>query len=149
MNAKTLAVVALFAALAATACSDGSDATTTTTTPATTATTTVEGDFVFGSGEIPGSVPEDFPLPDQFVVGSTLENTKTGVVEMVLTFPDDLPSVAGFFQESLPAAGYEVTRAESVSPDFIIEFTGEVVTGSIRITAAGGLSGAVVRLEPS
>lgn len=148
MNAKIFAAVALAVALTAAACSDGSDATT-TTTAATTATTAVEGDFVFGSGEIPASVPEGFPLPDQYVVGSTLENTKTGVVEMVLTFPDDIQSVAGFFQESLPDAGYEVTRAESVSPDFVVEFAGDGVTGSIRITAAGGLSGAVVRIEPS
>lgn len=149
MKSKILAAAVIAVALAAAACSDDGADTTTTTAPTSTTTTIVQGDFAFGSGAVPPSVPESFPLPDQHVVGSTLENTKTGLVEMVLTFPDDLRSVADFFEASLPEAGYEVTSAESVSPDYLIEFSGENVTGVIRVTAAGGLSGAVVRIEPA
>ncbi len=128
--------------LLATGCGDSSaDTTTTVVTDAATS------GVVFGRGSIPDAVPDSFPIPDEANIGATLVDSNRGLTEMILTFPAAVEPVAAYYEENLPARGYEVTSSGGTDVEWVLEFNGEGIDGVIRITAGGsGLSAATVRL---
>lgn len=154
-NLKMMTAVVV-TALALTACSDDGSGTTTapsvtttTTAPSTTPpTTAVSGDFVFGFGELPDSIPEDFPIPNGSQVDSTLVNTKTGFTEAALVVPAETDVVAQFFEQNLEARGYDFDPpVESAGGRWIVTFGKGDLTGTIDIApASAGVSRAVVTL---
>ena len=92
--------------LVALACSDGADEATTTAAPS---------NIEFGSGEIPDSVPEDFPMLDSAVISSTLVNNDTGYTEMIVRMPAELGIAVQYYQSNLPTSGWEVTESSATS----------------------------------
>ncbi|MGB9358606.1 MAG: hypothetical protein WCC01_08620 [Acidimicrobiia bacterium] len=134
-----LAFAVLVVALLATACDGSSDETTTTIADSSA--------VVFGRGTIPETVPDSFPVPDQARIGATLVDANRGLTEMILTFPADVGAVVDYYEENLPARGYEVTTSEGTDADWLIEFNGDGIDGVLRVTTGGsGIAAATVQL---
>ena len=66
------------------------------------------GGLELGSGEVPASVPEDFPMPEVAVVGATLIDPGRGLTEMNLRLPSSAQAATDYFAENLEARGYTV-----------------------------------------
>ncbi len=136
-------LVALLAALsllvAACSSSDSDDTTTTT-----------GEDLVFGSGELPETVPSDFPFPDQAVIGTTLIDRPRGLTEFITTYPAIVPDVVAFYETNLPAAGYEIVSSEGNDGTWDLEFAKDDLTGEISVDAAGSAvsQGAIRMVQP-
>ena len=135
--ALTLAVVAV--SLIATACNGTSNDTTTTTAD--------PSGVVFGRGVVPDTVPDSFPVPDQARVGATLVDSNRSLTEMILTFPANTDAVVDYYEENLPARGYEITVSEGTDAEWVIEFSGDGFDGIIRVKTGGsGVAAATVQL---
>ena len=140
---RPLPVVAAVAiALAIAACSDGDDS-----NSATTGGRVASGDdVVFGSGELPQTIPAEFPIPAGSSIGSTLVVTSSGFTELVARVDDGLGVTARFFDQSLVQAGFTVDSSVLQDQLWLIEFSKDGVRGTIDITeSAGGISQAVIR----
>jgi hypothetical protein len=142
LRPKRKAFVVLVAALAlvAAGCSDDGDSTT------TGAIVSSADDVVFGSGELPDTIPDNFPLPVGSSVGSTMLVTKTGFTEVVIRVSAELGVTVQFFDQALSAAGFAVDNSAADGDGWIIEFGVDDTRGSIDITEPlEGISQAVVR----
>ncbi len=100
-----LAVVA--AALVISACSADDDAATTSVVP--------DDDVVFGSGSLPDTLPSDFPVPDEAVIGSTLVVRSTGTTEVIMRVPVELAVAVTYFEQNLPARDFTILTSEANS----------------------------------
>ena len=135
-----LKILVLVAVVAAAGCSASASPTT------TVAATTVP--IEFGAGEVPATVPADFPMPDGAVVGTTLVDRVNGATEMVVTVPGSVPDTAAFYESRLAAAGFEVAESSGTKAEWRVRFSRDDVSGEIFLTAEGSrLSAAVVRLD--
>jgi hypothetical protein len=150
---RTLAAAVAVVAMVFAACSSDTGGTSTSaagSTPTTTivATSAASGDFVFGSGTLPDSVPADFPIPNGSTIGSTLVNTATGYTEAALTVPAEVDIVALFFEQNLQARGYEYDAVQADSDTrWSLSFAKDGVAGSIDIAAASaGVSRATLTI---
>lgn len=134
-----LVSVILFAA----GCSDSTG--TTTTLPDTSVTATE--DVVFGSGELPETVPDNFPIPQGSVVGSTMVVTDTGFTEVILRINAQLDLSVQFFDQGLAQAGFTVDgSAADDNAGWLIEYSDASGKGTIRFSeSAEGITQAVVR----
>jgi hypothetical protein len=137
-----LVAVAITLALVATACSDGDGAS------STTADTGVESgdDVVFGSGELPETIPAEFPLPAGSSVGSTMVVSSSGFTEVIVRINAEQGLTAQFFDQALVASGFSVDRSAAEENLWLIEFSRDEAKGTIEITEpARGISQAVIR----
>lgn len=133
--ALVVAVVAV--AFGAGACG-GSSADTRPTTVST---------VLFGSGSVPATVPESFPIPDEAVVGATLIDATRGLTELILTFPADTTAVVEYYEENLPLRGYQITDSHGAETEWGIEFSNDVVDGVMSVQTGGsGVAAAAVRI---
>lgn len=89
---------------AVTACSDGGEA---------TSGTEAAADVILGSGSVPETVPEDFPIPDEASVMTTLVNRPEGTTEMTVRFPVEVTVVASYYEQNLAARDYTISRSEA------------------------------------
>ena len=102
---------------------------------------------MFGRGVVPDTVPDSFPVPDQARVGATLVDSNRSLTEMILTFPANTDSVVDYYEENLPARGYESTGSEGTDAEWVIEFSGDGFAGIIRVKTGGsGVAAATVQL---
>jgi hypothetical protein len=121
---RRLATAFAAAALLLAGCGDAGD----------TTTTTADGPPVsFGEGEIPPGVPDDFPFPPQAVIGSTLVDRNNGRIEVEFRVRAAAVELVAFYDQALPAAGYEITATVEGDPLTTLEFA-----------HPGGLEGKVV-----
>lgn len=105
---------------------------------------------VFGEGEIPSTVPDDFPIPGNAVVGTTLVDKINNNTEFRLTMRSDPTSVVQFFQIELVNAGYVVGSSEGNQTEWTMEFSKGALTGDILFTAPqNDLTALVVSLATS
>lgn len=152
MNPLIRSVVALALVVGGlSACSDDGGGTTTTSEPVATSigptTTAVSGDFVFGTGELPESFPEDFPVANGAVIGATLVNTVTGFIEVAFTIPADVDVAALFFEQNLQARGYDYDGSKTGDARWNLTFAKDGVSGTIDIAMANaGVSRATVTI---
>ncbi len=150
-------VAAAVVTLLASACSDDpgeSSSTSASPTASTTSivtTTVASGDFVFGSGVLPGSVPADFPLPNGSIIDSTLVNTVTGFTEASILVPAEVDIAGLFFEQNLLARDYEYDAEQrDGGARWVVTFSKDGVAGTIDISTAGaGLSRAVLTIPGS
>jgi len=114
----------------------------------TTATTGGQ-DVVFGEGEIPATVPADFPVPDTGIIGSTMIDRVHHRTEFSLQMAVDLTTVAQFFEVELVNRGYVVTSSAALSAQlWRIEFSQGELAGEVTINSlSAALSQAVVTLN--
>lgn len=111
-------------------------------------TTTASGpNVVIGSGELPATVPEEFPIPQGAVIASTLVNFDAGTTEVILRAAVNGAVLVQFYSVSLPEAGFQLDDVVVEAASWDVLFTGRGVSGSIRIRNAGAdISEAVLEL---
>lgn len=130
---RSLVVVVLAFSLLAAACSD--DAPT---------------GVVFGEGEVPETLPDDFPIPDNAKINSTLIDYDRGVTEMLYVIPAALAAVVAFYESNLPNAGYTIESSDGSRAEWIIAFSDADVEGTLVLEVGGPeITSAVVRFTES
>jgi hypothetical protein len=108
------------------------------------------GSVTFGEGEIPGSVPGDFPVPAGAVVGSTLVDGVNHRTEFRFNVGQGSTAVIQFYTVSLVSAGYVVDRSEGDLTLWSIEFSRDTLRGSVLVQPAGAeVTGVVVSINRS
>ncbi len=145
MTSQRLALAALAVALAVLggACSDDTETVTTTA-----AVVDSPDEVVFGSGSLPETLPDGFPLPAGSAVGSTMVVAQSGFTEAVVRIAAELGITAQFFDQSLAVAGITVDSSAAVDDGWLIEFTSEGAKGTIEISEPReGVSQAIVRFN--
>jgi hypothetical protein len=90
-----------------------------------------------GEGELPGTVPDDFPIPTGAVIGSTLVNHPASTTEVNLVVAADLTSVVSNLTVDIVNEGYVVGRSEEAGGRWIIEFSDGSLRGSMVLAASG------------
>lgn len=98
--------------------------------------TTSNGDVVIGSGEIPDSVPDDFPFPAGSLIGSTLVDGINGRTEVEVRTPAQFTDVVQFWNINLVNSGYVVGESDGTETRWVIEFSKGTIMGSVTIVAA-------------
>jgi hypothetical protein len=112
----------------AAACSDDGEA--------TTGSTGVE----LGSGTLPASVPDGFPIPQSAVISSTLVDWDNERTEVIMRTPAESAAVVLFYDQNLERTGYTVISSESPESDpsrHVIVFTGNGIEGELDINPEG------------
>lgn len=139
LKLRTAAAIAL--ALLGAACSDGS----TTSTSGATAIDSPD-EVVFDSGELPATIPDNFPLPAGSTVGSTMVVTDTGFTEVIVRVSAELGITVEFFEQNLEQNGFVVDSSSGDEAKWVIEFSLDGVKGTIDITEPqSAISQAVLR----
>lgn len=103
-----------------------------------------------GEGEIPGSVPDDFPVPAEAVVGSTLVDRVNHRTEFRLNMSEGSTPVIQFFTVNLVSAGYVVERSAGDDARWSIQFSRGTLRGTVLVEPAGsGAATALVSINRS
>lgn len=152
-----LALMFIAIALLAAACSDSTPvetvilpSTTTVETPSTTGpavTSDPDQSIVLGSGTVPETLPAEFPLPAEAVIGSTLIDRNRDLTEVVMRVPAGVDAVAAFFATNLVNRGYTVDSSAGDSARWEIALSGRGLSGTVVVTLGSqDVSQAVVRV---
>lgn len=137
-----VAVVAVLALILA-ACSgestdtEASDATTTTIVTESGTSGGEAGELEFGRGQLPETVPADFPIPDEAVIGATMVDRTRDLTQVITTYPANVPAVVEFYEINLPALGYAIDASSGTDASWTIEFSSEASTGEIVLEVGG------------
>ncbi len=106
--------------------------------------------IVFGEGVIPESVPDDFPIPANAVVGTTLVDKINNRTEFRLTLQADITATIQFFQVGLVNKGYVVDSSDGTAAEWTLRFSDGTLTGTVFITSPSPeISAAVVSVNTS
>jgi hypothetical protein len=105
----------------------------------------------FGEGDVPDSVPSDFPIPAGAVIGSTMIDRVNNRTEFAIRVRTDVESLVQFYTVELVGAGYIVERsADGGAGIWEISFSRSDLLGTIAMTSpALGASQAVVSINRS
>ncbi len=98
----------------------------------------------FGEGEIPASVPDDFPVPDGVLVGSTMVDRANHRSEFAFTLAQEATAVVEFYTVSLVSAGFVVDSSAGDTVSWRIEFSRGELRGDMVIQPGGAGLSAVV-----
>jgi len=120
-----LAVILLALTVMAAACGDDDDVTGSTEA------------VVFGEGTIPESVPDDFPIPSDAVVGTTLVDKINNRTEFRLSVRSDLTSIVRFFQVGLVNQGYIINSSDGDDVEWTLTFSNGELQGSVFTSFMG------------
>ena len=90
---------------------------------------------VFSEGSIPGSVPENFPIPDGAVVGTTLVDKINNRTEVRLTIQSDVTSVIRSFEVGLVNQGYVISSSDGNATEWTITFSDGELRGTVFTTS--------------
>ena len=107
------------------------------------------GDVRFAEGQIPASVPSDFPVPSGGVIGDTMIDTVNHRTEFTVSYQESLDEVVQQFTIGLVERGYVVSSSEALSgTSWKIEFIrGELIGSVLFSSTSGGLTQAVVGMN--
>jgi hypothetical protein len=142
---RTLLLPALVAlVLTAAGCGDDGPDATGNTSVAPTCTVSGSDPVTFGEGEIPSSIPGEFPVPDGAVVGSTLVDRVNHRSEFAFTLGQDATVVVEYYTVNLVSSGFVVDSSEGDTVSWRIEFSREGLRGDMVIQPEGSGLSAVV-----
>jgi hypothetical protein len=130
---RLLAVVAIGAFMMLAAACSGED-------ESATGSTGVE----FGSGTLPASVPESFPIPESAVISSTLVDWDRGRTEVVMRIPADPAASILFYDQNLKRTGFTIVSSEGDATERLIVFMGNGIEGDLDIDPEGVQASRVV-----
>ncbi|MCP3975089.1 MAG: hypothetical protein GY720_11425 [bacterium] len=152
-TAVRLVALAMSLALFGAACSDTPSVETvvlsSTTDQATAPPTTFDpnASIIFGSGSVPDTLPSDFPIPGEAVIGATLIDRNRSLTEVVMRVPAGVEAVAGFFDTNLANRGYTVESSAGDASKWELVVSGSGVSGTVAITlGTQDVSQAVIRV---
>ncbi|HSQ36402.1 MAG TPA: hypothetical protein VLS92_00745 [Acidimicrobiia bacterium] len=103
-----------------------------------------------GEGDIPESVPDDFPIPAGATVGLSIVDREAHQTEFVLTVPQGVEEAAQYFLVNLVSSGYVVERSTGSDTRWDIRFSRDTLRGTFHIEEGGSaVSGVVVSINRS
>jgi hypothetical protein len=91
----------------------------------------------FGEGVIPDSIPDNIPVPDNAVIGTTLVDKINNRTEFRISVAAETASVIQFFQVGLVNQGYIVDSSEGNSSEWTLKFSNGDLRGTIFTTPQG------------
>lgn len=107
-------------------------------------------DLEFGRGELPVTVPENWPMPAQHSIGATMIDGTRVLTEVTYTAGGTADAVASFYESALPGADYEFETTEVSETEFDIEFSGNGIEGNLLLKQlAPNVTGATLRFTYS
>jgi hypothetical protein len=130
--------------LAAAGCGDDGPDGTATTSPSATCIVAGSDPVTFGEGEIPSSIPGDFPVPDGVVLGSTMVDRVNHRSEFAFTLAQDATNVVDYYTLNLVSAGFVVDSSVGDIVSWRIEFSRGGLRGDMVIQPEGSGLTAVV-----
>lgn len=102
-----------------------------------------EGSFsVGGSGELPESFPDGFPLPDDVRIGSSFSSEQEGRSGFSVTAEasGSYDEIVSFYEEALPSSGYEIESTNTASgggtDSTTLGIAGDEHQGAVTVTAS-------------
>ena len=105
---------------------------------------------VFSEGSIPDSVPDNLPIPDGAVVGTTLVDKINNRTEFRLTIQSDVTSVVRFFEVGLVNQGYVISSSDGNATEWTIMFSDGELRGTVLTTPqAEGIATSVISVNKS
>lgn len=103
---------------------------------------------VFGEGEIPSAIPDDFPVPADAVVGATLVDTVNTKSEFEFRTATDLEVLVQLLSVGLVESGYVVEDSSGNSLQWAIDFRRGSLEGTVQMRSlAPGLARGVVTVN--
>ena len=93
--------------------------------------------LVFGEGEIPETVPDDFPIPEGANVGSTLIDYDRGKTEVLAIVPAEMDAVLRYYETNLSNAGYTIESSDGNQAEWEIAFNDDDVDGTVLLKVGG------------
>ena len=95
---------------------------------------------------MPSTVPDDFPVPNQAVIGATLIDRTRGLTEVIVTYPAQVEEVAAYYATNLDVLGYTVIASTGNDAEYLVEWERDDMTGEVFVEIGGnGLSQGVLR----
>jgi hypothetical protein len=146
VTARRLLLVSALGALflMAAGCGDGHVDGTGATSAGTSCTVSGSEAVTFGEGEVPASIPDDFPVPDGAVVGSTMVDRTNHRSEFAFTLAQEATDVVDYYTVNLVSAGFVVDSSAGDTVSWRIEFSRGGLLGDMVIQPGGpGLSAVV------
>ena len=90
---------------------------------------------VFGEGEIPAAIPDDFPLPPGAVIGPTLVDKINGKSEFEFRASLDFEVLVQFFSVGLVEVGYVIDESSGDLISWGIDFRRGSLEGAVQMRA--------------
>ncbi|MCB1246713.1 MAG: hypothetical protein KDB69_05565 [Acidimicrobiia bacterium] len=91
----------------------------------------------FGRGELPITVPSNWPMPEQHTIAGTMIDGSRTLTEVVYTAGGELLSVVASYERALPEAGYEFETIKESDTRYRISFEGNGIKGELALAPAG------------
>jgi hypothetical protein len=102
---------------------------------------------IFGEGVRPPAIPNDFPIPPEAVIGSTLIDRTNHRTEMALQVGSDMESVVRYFNIGLVNEGFVVGSSSGSEAAWKIDFSRDELIGEISFTAQGDITRVLVAVN--
>ena len=103
---------------------------------------------IFGEGRIPSAIPDDFPLPADVVIGSTLVDTINTKSEFEFRTSTDLGLLVQFLSVRLVEGGYVIDESSGDVARWALAFRRGSLEGAVQLRSLGdGLSQGVVTVN--
>lgn len=100
-------------------------------------TVAANDDVIFGSGSLPDTLPNDFPIPDEAIISSTLVVPSAGTTEVIMRLPVELAAAVTYFEQNLPARGFPIVNSEAESDAaWSMEVERDDLVGTIELETA-------------
>ncbi len=104
--------------------------------------------FIFGEGTIPPAIPDDFPVPDDAVIGATLIDTINTKSEFEFRTATGLEALVQSLSLGLVDAGFVVDNSSGNTVQWTISFRRGSLEGSIELRSLeNAVSQGVVRVN--
>ena len=100
-------------------------------------------------GEIPDSVPDDFPVPADATVGVSVVDQLAHQTEFALALTQGVEEVAQYYVVNLVSSGYVVESSAGDDTRWNISFSRGALRGTVRIEAGGAGCSVVVKINRS
>ena len=102
-----------------------------------------------GSGRIPETMPDDFPIPVGAVIGQTSMDRAARTTVVDLATEGSLISAVSAYTVGLVSSGYVVDQSSGQGDGWIIRFSRQDLRGTIALVpGADGVSATVTVVDP-
>ena len=107
-------------------------------------------DLEFGRGEMPITVPDNWPMPAQHSIGATMIDGTRVLTEVSYTAGGTAEAVTNFYESALPGADYEFETTKVTDTENDIAFSGNGIEGNLILKQlAPNVTGATLRFTYS
>jgi hypothetical protein len=107
-------------------------------------------DLEFGRGEMPITVPDNWPMPSQYSIGATMIDGTRVITEVSYTASGNVEPMIVFYESALPDADYDTETTKISDHESDIAFEGNGIDGDLILKQiAPGVTGATLRFTYS